>query len=114
MTQQARAAVKWRHPATVRTADAATLQTIANLVHEVQDRGSQETGSMAVPTMQPTPIPAQMAPASALEGVRWARAATKTAATGIGHGAAIPAPQPASSPAGTETGTLMPKGWPGS
>jgi hypothetical protein len=42
------------------------LQTIANLVHGVQDRGCQETGSMAVPTMQPAPIPAQMAPASAL------------------------------------------------
>jgi hypothetical protein len=37
-----------------------------------------------------------------------------TAAAGIGHGAATPAPQPASSPAGTDTGTLMPKGRPGS
>jgi hypothetical protein len=114
MAQLARAAVKWRHPATVRAADAATLQTIANLVHGVQDRGCQETGSMAVPAMQPTPTPAQMAPASALEAVRRARAAAMTAATGIGHGAATPAPQPASSPAGTDTGTLMPKGWPGS
>jgi len=114
MTQPPHAALTWRHPATARAADAATLQTIANLVHGVQDRGCQETGSMAVPTMQPAPIPAQMAPASALGAVRRARAATMTAAAGIGHGAATPAPQPASSPAGTDTGTLMPKGWPGS
>jgi hypothetical protein len=37
-----------------------------------------------------------------------------TAATGIGHGAATPTPQPATSPADTDSGTLMPKGWPGS
>jgi hypothetical protein len=58
MTQLARAAVKWRHPATVSAADAATLQTIANLVHGVQDRGCHETGSMTVPVMQPMPFPA--------------------------------------------------------
>jgi len=114
MAQLARAVVRWRHPAPARAADAATLQAIASLVHRVQDRGCQETGSMAVPTMQPTPIPVQMAPASAPEAVRWARAATRTAATGIGHGAATPAPQPASRPTGTDSGTLMPKGWPGS
>jgi hypothetical protein len=87
---------------------------IAHLVHGVQDRGRHETGSMAVPTMQPSPIPAQTAPASALEAVRRARTAAITAAAGIGHGAATPAPQPASSPAGIDSGTLTPKGRPGS
>jgi len=109
MTQPVRAVVKWRHPAKVRAADAARLQTIASPVRGVQDRGCQVTGSMAVPTMQPTPMPAQMAPARAPAAVCRAPAATKTAATGTGHGAATPAPQPASSPAGTDSGTLMPK-----
>lgn len=106
--------MKWRHPAQVRAADAATLQVIASLVHGVQDRGCQETGSMTVPTMQPMPIPAQTAPANEPEAARLARAAAMSAVTGIGHGAATPAPQPASNPAGTDSGTPMPKGWPGS
>jgi hypothetical protein len=36
-----------------------------------------------------------------------------TAAAGIGQGAAAPAPQPASSPVRTDSGMLMPQGWPG-
>ena len=56
------------------------------------------------------PIPAQTAPVSACGRVRWDRAAAMTAAAGIGQGAATPAPQPTSSPAGTDRGTLMPQG----
>ena len=114
MDQPARAVVKWRHPVQARAVAAVTLQAIASLVHGVQDRGRQETGSTAVPTMQPRPIPAQVAPATGLGAVRWARAATMSAVTGIGHGAATPAPQPASNPAGTDSGTLTPNGRPGS
>jgi hypothetical protein len=40
-------------------------------------------------------------------------AAATTAAAGIGHGAATPAPQPMRSPAGTEHRTLRPNGSPG-
>ena len=57
--------------------------------------------------------PAQTAPVSACGRVRWDRAAAMTAVAGIGQGAATPAPQPTSSPAGTDRGTLMPQGWPG-
>jgi len=76
------------------------LKTIASLVAGDQERGRQVTGSIAVPRTQPTPIPAQTAPVSALGPARCDRAAAMTAARGIGHGAATPAPQPASSPRG--------------
>lgn len=108
----ARAAAKCRHPAMVRAADDAMLTAIAALVIGDHDRGRQVTGSIMVPRMQPMPIPAHTAPASALGPVRWALAAVMTAAAGIGHGAATPAPQPASRPAGTDNGIVMPSGWP--
>jgi len=64
--------------------------------------------------MQPRPMAAQTAPGRAL-GARWrAVAAVMTAAAGIGHGAATPAPHPAASPADTDSGMLTPKDWPGS
>ncbi|MDQ3717332.1 MAG: hypothetical protein M3381_15180 [Actinomycetota bacterium] len=40
-------------------------------------------------------------------------AAAISALTGIGHGAAIPAPHPTRTPADTESGIDAPKGWPG-
>lgn len=64
--------------------------------------------------MHPRPIPAQTAPGRTLSSRRCAVAAAMTDATGIGHGAATPAPHPTSNPAGTDNGTLTPRGWPGS
>jgi len=64
--------------------------------------------------MHPRPIMVQTVPGSALGSWRRAVAAAMTAVTGIGHGAATPAPYPASNPAGTDSGTLTPRGWPGS
>jgi hypothetical protein len=89
------------------------LEAIASLVAGDHERGRRVTGSMAVPRMQPMPIPAQTAPVSAWGWVRRDRAAAMTAAAGIGQGAATPAPHPASSPAGTGRGMPMPQGWPG-
>lgn len=74
------------------------LKTIASLVAGDQERGRKVTGSIAVPRTQPMPIPAQMVPVSVLGLVRCDFTATMTAASGICHGAATPAPQPASSP----------------
>jgi hypothetical protein len=88
----------------------ARLRAIASLVAGDHARGRRVTGSIAVPRMQPMPIPAQTRPTGVLGWVRWDLAAAKTAAAGIGHGAATPAPQPASSPAGTDRGMLMPQG----
>ena len=97
----------------MRAAEAATLRPIARPAAGDQDRGRRVTGSMSVPKMHPRPITAQTIPGNA-SGSRWAGAAAITAATGIGHGAAIPAPQPASTPTGTDSGPLTPKGSPGS
>jgi hypothetical protein len=69
---------------------------------------------MRVPTTHPRPIPAQIMPGRALGSRPVVIAAVMTAAAGIGHGAATPAPHPAASPAGTDSGTLTPRGWPGS
>jgi hypothetical protein len=113
LSRKALAAARWRNPVTVRAADAAMLEAIASLVAGDDERGRRVTGSMAVPRTQQMPIPAQTAPVSACGRVRWDRAAAMTAAAGIGQGAATPAPQPTSSPAGTDKGMLMPQGWPG-
>jgi hypothetical protein len=77
------------------------LTAIASLVVGDHERGRRVTGSMAVSRTQPMPIPAHTAPVSARGWARWDHAAAVTAAAGIGQGAATPAPQPASSPVGT-------------
>jgi hypothetical protein len=60
------------------------------------------------------PIPAQIAPGRALGSRPRAVAAAATAAADIGHGAATPAPHPASNPAGADRGMRTPRGSPGS
>ena len=64
--------------------------------------------------MHPAPIIAQTTPGHGLGARCRAAAAAATAATGIGHGAATPAPHRPLSRAGTDNGTVMPSGWPGS
>jgi hypothetical protein len=64
--------------------------------------------------MHPRPMAAQTAPGRALGPRCRAVAAVMTAAAGIGQGAATAAPHPAASPAGTDSGMLTPRGWPGS
>jgi hypothetical protein len=63
---------------------------------------------MTVPTMHLKPIAALTAPGRMPSSRRGALAAVMTAATGIGHGAATPAPHPVSSPVGTDSGILTP------
>src|SRR6266566_2102908 len=100
--------------APMRAADAARLTPTAKRVAGDQDRGRRVTGSMRVPTMHPRPMAAQTAPGHTLGARCRAVAAVMTAAAGIGQGAATAAPHPAASPAGTDSGMLTPRGWPGS
>jgi hypothetical protein len=111
---RARAAAECRRPAAISPAEAAMLNPIARAVARDHDRGRRVTGSIKVPTMHPAPIITQTAPGRGLGARCRAAAAAATAATGIGHGAATPAPQPATRPAGTDSGTVMPSGRPGS
>jgi len=90
------------------------LNPIARAVDRDHDPGWRVTGSIKVPAMHPAPIIAQTTPGHGLGARYRAAVAAATAATGIGHGAATPAPQPATRPAGTDNGTVMPSGWPGS
>jgi hypothetical protein len=83
--RKAFAAARWRSPVTVRTADAAMLEAIASLVAGDHERGRRVTGSMAVPRMQPMPIPAQTAPVSAWGWVRWDRAALPAGVPQLGQ-----------------------------
>ena len=109
----ARVAAECHRPAAISAAEATVLNPIARAVPRDHDRGRRVTGSIRVPTMHPAPIIAQTVPGRGLARCRAATAAA-TAATGIGQGAATPAPQPAIRPAGTDSGTVMPSGWPGS
>jgi hypothetical protein len=92
-------------------ADVATLARIANRIPTVHAWGRRMTGSTSVPAMQAAPI-AQHMTARFRADPRRLLAAT-TAATGIGQGAATPAPHPTRSPTGTESGRRMPNGSPG-
>ena len=65
------AAARWRHPAAMRAADVAMLRAITSLVAVDPARGRRVTGSIAVPRMQPMPIPAQTRPTGVLGWVRW-------------------------------------------
>jgi hypothetical protein len=111
---RARAVAECQAPAPMRAADAARLTPTARRVAGDQDRGRWVTGSMRVPTMHPRPMAAQTTPGRAPSARCWAVAAVMTAAAGIGHGAATAVPHPASTPAGTDSGMLTPRGWPGS
>ncbi len=77
-------------------------------VHAV---GSYVLGSMRNPTIPAMPRPAQTS--AATESPWLARRDAMSAATGMGQGAATPAPQPTMMPVGTESGTPMPSGRPG-
>jgi hypothetical protein len=111
---RARAVAECRRPAAISPAEAAMLNPMARAVAPDHDRGRRVTGSIKVPTMHAAPMIAQTAPGRGLGARCRAAAAAATAATGIGHGGATPAPQPATRPAGTDSGTVMPSGWPGS
>ena len=97
-----------RHRPPISAADVARVTPIARRVAGDHNRGRQVTGSMTAPTMHPKPTAAQTAPGRVPSSRCRALAAVMTAATGIGHGAATPAPHPASSPAGTDRGILTP------
>ena len=92
--------------------DVATFARIAAPIPLVQARGRRVTGSTSVPAMQTAPMPAQTKPAR-VPVVTPDRLDTAKAATGIGQGAATPAPQPARSAVRMESGRWIPSGSPG-
>ena len=94
-----------------KTADAQTPDAIAVRLARVHPFGLYVLGSMRNPTIPAKPRPAQTSVAT--ESPWLARRDATSAATGMGQGAATPAPQPRRIPVGTEKGAPMPSGRPG-
>jgi hypothetical protein len=98
-------------PAAASPADAVIVSAIDAAVEADQERGRQVTGSMRCPAMLAPPMAPAMPAARARPPA--ARCDASTAAAGMTHGGAIPAPQPTARAVGTGSGTPIPSGSPG-
>jgi hypothetical protein len=99
------------NPARAREVVDAVASVIAAVVAGLQERGRLVTGSMRCPAILAHPIAEATAAGPGLPPL--ARYAANSAPAGMYHGAAMPVPQPASTPALTENGAWRPKGSPG-
>lgn len=97
-----------RSPATASPAEDPKLRSSATRTAGVHFSGRRITGSASCPRTAAMPMPVQRRAGQRGLFVPPAFLAAIKAAKGIGQGAAMPAPHPTTSPAGTESGSLRP------
>ena len=97
-----------RSPATASPAEDPKLKSSATRTAGVHLSGRRITGSASCPRTAAMPMPVHRRAGQRGPPVPPAFLAATKAAKGIGQGAAMPAPHPTTSPAGTESGSLRP------